>query len=243
TNSLTSFRSGGNILATYIGGDCVARNGVSLQQKADIIPVNKFDCPPRSPQDFRIPAQGTQIRVIEVIDKQLITNGLTVAAAIHNGDYVTDVGRDILKIAVVNRYADAPVAVGFITAFGLKRGAIASSVAHDSHNIVAVGTNDNDLCNAVNAIIHHKGGVSISNGNNTRIVPLDIAGLMSSMDGYTVAARYAELDTKARALGSRLTSPFMSLSFMALLVIPALKMSDKGLFDCTSFGFTTLAAP
>ena len=143
--------------------------------------------------------------------------------------------QDILKIVVVNRYENRPPSIGFVKNFGLKKGAIATSVAHDSHNIVAVGVTDEDICNAVNVIIKHKGGLSVAYGDTREILPLPVAGLMSNEDGYSVAQRYSRLDHIAKQLGSFLSAPFMSLSFMALLVIPKLKLSDKGLFDAGRF--------
>ncbi|HZI69174.1 MAG TPA: adenine deaminase C-terminal domain-containing protein, partial [Hanamia sp.] len=159
-----------------------------------------------------------------------------------NGFYESDIEKDILKIAVVNRYHDAPVAIAFIKNFGLKKGAIASSVAHDSHNIIAVGVDDESLCEAVNMIIEKKGGVSISNSSDptfNQILPLPVAGLMSNEDGYKVAEMYTNIDAAAKEFGSKLSAPFMTLSFMALLVIPHLKLSDKGLFDGDSFRLLT----
>jgi adenine deaminase len=148
---------------------------------------------------------------------------------------VADTASDILKIVVVNRYQDAPVAKAFIRNFGLKRGAIASSVAHDSHNIVAVGADDESICRAVNAVIEQKGGVSCVGDDKELVLPLPVAGLMSAEDGYLVADKYAAIDAAAKALGSTLSAPYMTLSFMALLVIPHLKLSDKGLFDGDEF--------
>jgi adenine deaminase len=153
---------------------------------------------------------------------------------------ISDTNRDVLKIAVVNRYSQAPVSVGFIKNFGLKRGAIASSVAHDSHNIIAVGVNDEQITQAVNLIIEAKGGVSAVDDQDRLILSLPVAGIMSADDGYSVASAYKTIDAKARAMGSTLSAPFMTLSFMALLVIPALKISDKGLFDGEKFRFTSL---
>ncbi|MGZ3910367.1 MAG: adenine deaminase C-terminal domain-containing protein, partial [Flavisolibacter sp.] len=153
------------------------------------------------------------------------------------GMLVSDPNRDILKIAVVNRYREAPVALGFIKNFGLKKGAIASSVAHDSHNIVAVGVDDESLCRAVNLIIESKGGISCTGGEQENILPLPVAGLMSQEDGYEIAAKYSAMDRMAREAGSTLSAPFMTLSFMALLVIPHLKLGDRGLFDVDAFAF------
>ncbi|MDP5139178.1 MAG: adenine deaminase, partial [Spirosomaceae bacterium] len=151
---------------------------------------------------------------------------------------ISDTDRDILKIVVVNRYTDAPPAVAFIHDFGLKEGAIASSVAHDSHNIIAVGVTDEDIIEAINLIIEHKGGVSAVSNKLRGILPLPIAGLMSNEEGYKVAKDYTDIDKFAKEqLGCTLSAPFMSLSFMGLLVIPKLKLSDKGLFDGEKFEF------
>ncbi len=184
---------------------------------------------------------GTQIRVIEALDGQLITHPVVAEVTIENGQLVLDIEKDILKIAVVNRYQDSPPSVAFIKNFGLKEGAIASSVAHDSHNIIAVGTSDEAICRAVNLVIEAQGGLSVVSGNAEKTLPLPIAGLMSGEDGYQVALQYEELDKMAKKMGSRLKSPFMTLSFMALLVIPSLKLSDKGLFDGDKFVFTEVS--
>ena len=150
---------------------------------------------------------------------------------------ISDVERDILKIVVVNRYKNAPVAKAFIKNFKLRKGAMASSVAHDSHNIVAVGVDDESICNAVNLVIEHKGGISFYKENLEMIVPLPVAGLMSNEDGYKIAEQYSLIDAAVKTAGSTLASPFMTLSFMALLVIPHLKLSDLGLFDGDRFEF------
>ncbi|MDG2441362.1 MAG: adenine deaminase C-terminal domain-containing protein, partial [Crocinitomicaceae bacterium] len=157
-----------------------------------------------------------------------------------DGALVPNVAEDILKIAVVNRYEDAPPALGFVKNFGLKHGAIASCVAHDSHNIIAVGTNDKDLCEAINAIVREKGGVSLANGDEVSTVALPVAGIMSNLDGYEVAEAYEKLDLRSKELGVTLAAPYMTLSFCALLVIPKLKLSDKGLFDGEKFCFTSI---
>jgi adenine deaminase len=184
--------------------------------------------------DFKIKISDFQGEIIEALDGQLITNKLSIFPKKENSFYVSDVENDVLKIVVVNRYKNAPVSKAFIKNFGLKRGAIASSVAHDSHNVIAVGGNDESICDAVNLIIKEKGGVSIADHSNStfsKILPLPVAGLMSNEDGYKVAEMYTEIDAAAKELGSKLSAPFMTLSFMALLVIPHLKLSDKGLFD------------
>jgi adenine deaminase len=203
--------------------------------------VNQFDCQPCQSADLAVeaPAEHVRLKVIEALDGQLITNALEFPARIVNGTIVPDVENDILKIVVVNRYHPAPVAVGFIKNFGLKEGAIASSVAHDSHNIIAVGCDDESLARAINLVIEAKGGVSAIQDDKTAfLLALPIAGLMSDEDGYEVARQYTAIDDFVKKiLKSSLTSPFMTLSFMALLVIPSLKMSDLGIFDGQSFNF------
>lgn len=228
-----------NILATYINGDLVAENGISLIPFSESEIINNFDCSPKTTADFEKKAQPEDVySVIEVLDGQLITNKILAKPLIQNGFAVSDLSRDMLKIAVVNRYQEAPVAVGFIHKFGLKVGALASSVAHDSHNIIVVGTTDYFMAEAVNLIIAEKGGLSVVNEKQKGVLPLPIAGLMSQKDGYKVAVDYTQIDQFAKEkLGCTLKSPFMSLSFMALLVIPALKISDKGMFDAEKFEF------
>ena len=167
----------------------------------------------------------------------MITQKLQLSPNVYKQCIISDPEKDVLKIVVVNRYFDAPVAKAFIKNFGLQQGAIASSVAHDSHNIVAVGVDDESICQAVNLLIEHKGGVSCVTEDIEMIVPLPVAGLMSMDDGYKVAEQYAAIDKASKELGSTLQSPFMTLSFMALLVIPHLKLSDKGLFDGDAFKF------
>lgn len=235
------------VVQTYINGQLVAENGKSLIERKSLSKaavVNNFSCSKKSAADFALPVGThsalTSLPVIEALDGQLITNKILSAPTIDAGMIVSDVEKDILKIVVVNRYKDASIAKAFIKNFGLKHGAIASSVAHDSHNIVAVGADDESICKAVNLVIEQQGGVSCV-GNDDTVLPLPVAGLMSSEDGYEVAAKYAEIDKAAKALGSTLSSPFMTLSFMALLVIPHLKLSDLGLFDGDRFEFLAKA--
>jgi len=228
------------VLQTYVNGELVAENGKSLidQQLAIGNAVNNFSCSKKGAQDFEVAVGNDPLPrlAMEALDGQLITNKIPFKPKIEQGNIVSDVENDVLKIVVVNRYKDAPVAKAFIKNFGLKKGAIASSVAHDSHNIVAVGVDDESLCRAVNLVIEKQGGVSCV-GNHDLILPLPVAGLMSAEDGYEVAKKYSEIDKAAKALGSTLSAPFMTLSFMALLVIPHLKLSDLGLFDGDSFTF------
>lgn len=226
-----------NVLKTYINGDVVSEHGRDYIKTEPERIVNNFQIGRKKPSDFALPLSKTDINVIEVLDKQLITRTFEGKITLENGLATPSVSDDILKIAVVNRYADAPIATAFIKNFGLKRGAIASSVAHDSHNIIVVGVSDEAICEAVNALIDHKGGLSATDGEHTEVLPLPIAGLMSNESAEIVAEKYTALVNMARDLGSTLTSPFMSLSFMALLVIPSLKLSDKGLFDGEKFVF------
>ena len=229
------------VVKTFINGELVAEEGKSFVQRSKPEVINNFSCHPKEISDFEIPLtidhSPLTIPVIEALDGQLITNRLLLEPKVVEGKIESDPERDILKIVVVNRYSDAPVAKAFIRNFGLKQGALASSVAHDSHNIVAVGVDDESITKAVNMLIDHKGGVSLVNEDIEMIVPLPVAGLMSNEDGYKVAEQYALIDKAAKEAGSTLGSPFMTLSFMALLVIPHLKLSDKGLFDGDNFVF------
>jgi len=234
------------VVKTFINGELVSEAGTSLIETKKSGVINNFSCRKKEIADFSVSlvANQSQLHVIEALDGQLITNLLSCKPKMIEDKIVSDVERDILKLVVVNRYNEAPVAVAFIKNFGLKKGAIASSVAHDSHNIVAVGVDDESICNAVNFVIDNKGGISCVHptepaGSWTEMaLPLPVAGLMSNEDGYMIAAQYTDIDKAVKeVLGSTLTSPFMTLSFMALLVIPHLKLSDKGLFDGDKFSF------
>ncbi|HEY1870851.1 MAG TPA: adenine deaminase C-terminal domain-containing protein, partial [Chitinophagaceae bacterium] len=222
-----------DVLQTYIDGELVAENGKTKIESVRSKPINNFSCTKKNPTDFEVTEATTY--VIEALDGQLITNKISYSQKKENGKMISEPENDILKIVVVNRYKDAPVATGLIKNFGLKTGAIASSVAHDSHNIVAAGVDDESICDAVNMIIENKGGISFVNDNTEMIVPLPVAGLMSDHDGYKVAEQYSLIDKAVKSAGSTLSAPFMTLSFMALLVIPHLKLSDLGLFDGDAF--------
>lgn len=226
-----------NILKTYIDGELVAENGTSFIQSIEAPIINNFNCSLKKPSDFKINSESDTIRVIEALDGQLITHEIQSKTLVINGFAESNTEEDILKIAVVNRYNDAPVATAFIKNIGLKNGAIASCVAHDCHNIVVVGTNDDDICKAVNAIIKGKGGISLATETEELVLELPIAGIMTNLPAEEVAELYIKLDQRAKELGSKLRAPYMSLSFMALLVIPELKLSDKGLFNGKSFEF------
>ncbi|WP_339753017.1 adenine deaminase [Algoriphagus aquimarinus] len=225
------------VISTYIDGEKVAENGKTLIQPITNEIINNFNTSLKTPEDFQLKANGSKVRVIEALDGQLITPKISGEILIKNGFAESNPDEDILKITVVNRYEDAPPAVAFIKNFGLKTGAIASSVGHDSHNIIAVGIDDESICKAVNLIIAAKGGVSAVSGDQEEILPLPVGGIMSASDGYVVAAAYTHIDRLAKEMGATLNSPFMTLSFMALLVIPDLKLSDKGLFNGQQFEF------
>lgn len=229
------------ILATYINGMKVAENGQSLISSISVNPVNNFNSTQIKPEDIVVRPLGKRISVIKAIKEQLITEKLIIDARIENNEVITDLEHDILKIVVLNRYFQAKPAVGFVQGFGLKSGAIASSVAHDSHNIIAVGTDDESIIAAINVIINSQGGISVASTKKLFILPLPVAGIMSDKDGYNVAELYRILDEEVKQnLKSILNAPFMTLSFMSLLVIPELKLSDKGLFDGKAFTFIEL---
>lgn len=229
-----------NILKTFINSELVAENGKTILKSVVNNAPNNFNIHNKIIDDFRVFAENNQIRVIEAVEGQLVTNEIIASAKIENGNLVSDIHNDILKIAVINRYRNEKPAIGFVKNFGLKRGAIASSIAHDSHNIIAVATDDENLTKAFNAIIDNKGGIVVVNGKNTNILPLPVAGLMTYEDAYKVADKYSELNNMVKELGSKMNSPFMTLSFMALLVIPKIKLSDKGLFNGEKFELINL---
>jgi adenine deaminase len=232
------------VLKTFIDGELVSENGRSTIKSQQAEAINNFSCDKKEVTDFELNIDDNSlphdnnIAVIEALDGQLITNRLSLAPKIADGKIISDTERDILKIVVVNRYQNEPVAKAFIKNFGLRKGALASSVAHDSHNIVAVGADDESICKAVNLVIEKQGGISSVSDKKEVVLGLPVAGLMSNEDGYKIAANYTAIDKMAKEeLGSTLSSPFMTLSFMALLVIPHLKLSDRGLFDGGRFEF------
>jgi len=230
-----------SILATYVDGRKVAENGKSLIASVPVTSVNLFKAQPLKLEDLIVHPEEKRMRVISAVDGQLVTGEMIVDARIENDEVVSDPGNDILKIVVLNRYTAAPPAIAFITGFGLKTGAIASSVAHDSHNIIAIGTTDESIIKAINAIVGTRGGISVCTEDELFVLPLPVAGIMSDEDGYKVASLYHNLNQEVKTkLKTSLKAPFMTLSFMALLVIPDLKLSDKGLFDGKKFEFTGL---
>jgi len=229
------------VVTTYINGEIVADNGKCLIPSINEAPLNNFKCTAKKPEDFVIPAKGPKINVIEAIDGSLLTKHLQLEAKIVDGHYVADLEQDLVKIAVVNRYKDAPVSVGFIKGFGIKAGAIACSIAHDSHNITTAGVKDEDIARVVNRIIEMKGGVAVLHENGEIIsLNLPFGGLMSGEDAFMIADRYDVIEKEARKV-SKMHAPFMTMAFMALLVIPEIKISDKGLFDGVNFKFINLS--
>ncbi|QTE22057.1 adenine deaminase [Polaribacter cellanae] len=228
------------VLETYINGELVAKNGKSFVKHVDFEVLNNFNTNKKKKVDFRVASSAEKIRVIEALDGELVTNNIEAKSLVVDGNLVSNTATDVLKMTVVNRYKKEKPAIAFIKNFGIKEGAIASSVGHDSHNIIAVGVSDEAICKAVNLIIENKGGVCAVNSSEEKIVPLPVAGIMSDKPAQEIGKSYAKLDKIAKQMGSKLRAPYMSLSFMALLVIPSLKLSDKGLFDGNSFQFTSL---
>jgi adenine deaminase len=227
------------IRRVFVNGRLAAADGVTVWPRVESLAPNRFDAKPKRPDDFAIVASTADptatVRVIEALDGQLVTGSLRLPVPVADGRLMADPANNILKIAVVDRYDDRPPAVAFIKNIGLRHGAIASSVSHDSHNIVAVGATDADLTRAVNLVIASRGGLSAVGPDGEAVLPLPIAGLMSDRPGTEVAAAYSAIDRRAKALGSQLAAPFMTLSFMALLVIPSLKIGPAGLFDVDAF--------
>ena len=229
-----------NVLETYINGELVAKNGKSFVKSVPFEVLNNFNTDIKKIADFRLASSSEKIRVIEALDGELVTNNIEADSLIIDGNLVSNTATDVLKMTVVNRYKNEIPSIAFIKNFGIKEGAIASSVGHDSHNIIAIGTSDELICRAVNLLIKHKGGICALNNTTEKIVALPVAGIMSDQPAEIIGNAYAELDAMVKDMGSTLSAPFMTLSFMALLVIPSIKLSDQGLFDGNSFKFTAL---
>jgi adenine deaminase len=228
-----------NIIETWIDGKKVFVNGEVLFTYKPGRSVNNFNCSPIDLNEIRVKNRGGKLRIIEALDADLLTNEIHLPSG--SQEYIsTDPVNDILKIVVKDRYQDSPPAVGFIKGFGIKRGAFASSVAHDSHNIISVGTNDEDIVASINEIVRLKGGLAVSSGGKTQSMELNIGGIMSTRSCNDVADSYEKLSEIVKSYGCTLKAPFMTLSFMALLVIPDLKIGDKGLFDVKKFELVSL---
>jgi adenine deaminase len=227
-----------NVLSVFIDGEEVASNGKCILPKKSHSVINSFSVHPKQPKDFTIASSSDKIQVIEAVDGQLVTNGIVTNVKAESGMAVSDTDNDILKLTVVNRYRDEKPSIAFIKNFNLKKGAIASTVAHDSHNIIAVGADDESIAKAVNLLIANEGGLSVFDGKEELVLALPVGGLMSTLSCEETGALYSAIDQKVKEMGCTLRAPYMTLSFMALLVIPSLKLSDKGLFDGNSFKFT-----
>ena len=237
-DSITNF----NVIETYIKGTAVAQHGISHIPEIPVKIMNRFNCDAITTEQIQVKSQSKKIKVIEAYNQQLVTGCVEVELPSVNGFLQSNTALDVIKIVVVNRYFNAPPSVAFIKNFGFKTGAIAGCIAHDSHNIVAIGVEDQYIVEAINAVIKEKGGISIASNSYSEVLPLPIAGIISPNQVADVGHAYQNLHIKAKELGCQLDAPYMSLSFMALLVIPSLKISDKGLFNGTKFEFTSLEA-
>ncbi|MFA8450378.1 MAG: adenine deaminase [Bacteroidales bacterium] len=229
-----------NILNTYVDGNQIAHKGKCLIKSQNISPVNRFFAKPISAEILKIKAEKGKLKSIDIIEGELVTKTFYSTPNIKDNNVVSDIENDVLKMVVLSRYREQKPAIGFIHNMGFKRGAIASTVAHDSHNIIAVGCSDEEIAKAINLVIEHKGGIALVNEEKENIFPLPVAGLMTFEDAWKSGKKYEEMEKAAIQLGSNLKAPYMTLSFMALLVIPELKLSDQGLFDGNQFCFTSL---
>lgn len=235
-DNLTNF----DVRYTYIDGVLISDHGKTDIEYSHSKTVNNFNIEKISTDDIKIKAEGKNLNVIECLDGQLITNLVNSQTKDSEGFAVSDVDNDVLKMVVVNRYEQQKPAIAFIKNFNLKEGAIASCVGHDSHNIIAVGVDDLSITKAINLIIDNKGGISAISKTEEGVLDLPIAGIMTDKNAYEVGELYSKLDKMAKDMGSTLNAPYMTLSFMALLVIPSLKLSDKGLFNGSKFDFEEL---
>ena len=228
------------VLQTWINGECVAKDGHTSLTNRSHAPINNFYAWHVSVQDVEVKKNSASVKVIEALDGQLITNCIRAKPLEKDGQWMSNPENDILKIAVVNRYSKQKPVVGFVKNFGLKYGAIASTVAHDSHNIIVTGVSDADIVEAINLLMQSGGGLSAVSGGDKKVIALPVAGLMSDRSCEEIGHHYANIDNMAKQMGATLRAPFMTLSFMALLVIPHFKIGDKGLFDAVKFELTTL---
>jgi adenine deaminase len=229
-----------NIKLTIVNGEIVAKDGKSLFKVKKPKVSNTFNVNLKKPEDFDIKTKkdnNVNVKIIEAFNGELITNSIIDTLKIENNIIQSDTKKDILKISVVERYGHNIVSNGFIKGFGIKKGAVATSISHDSHNIITIGTNSIDMAKAVNELIQNQGGLTVSYNNTKKSLKLPIAGLMSDESIEIVSTNFENMKNLVRKLGSKLDDPFMTLSFMALLVIPDLKLSDKGLFSLNEFGF------
>lgn len=231
------------ISQVVVDGNVVFENDKILFSVNDCKPINKFNCRKIAKEDIRVSSNKSKVKVIKVIDKELLTECFTENIQMKNGCLVSDTKKDVLKVVCLNRYnLGAKPSVGFINGFGLKLGAIASCISHDSHNIICVGADDDSIVKCVNKIVENRGGLAVSSGSNVFDMKLEIGGIMTNSSVDVAAQKYSSLSTIARALGCKLTAPFMTLAFMTLPVIPHLKITDKGVFDVDKFEFTNVIA-
>lgn len=228
-----------NILETWINGEKVFSNNKILFDYKPGSGINNFNCQQIGLSDIQVSNISKRIRVIEAFEGELLTKEILWDAG-NKSVIDSDIDNDILKIVVKDRYNDCAPAVGFIKGFGLKKGAFASSIAHDSHNIISIGANDYDIVSSINEIVKLKGGLSVVSGEKKSSLQLNIAGIMTTRSCKDVASDYEKLNVLVRSMGCSMAAPFMTLSFMALLVIPDLKIGDKGLFDVKKFELVSL---
>ncbi len=225
---------------TWIDGEMASLSGQPLFSALQPMPVNRFNAAPIAAGQLQVRARGGRVKVIEVTDGQIVTgcgfHPLAAGAVIVEADPAAD----LLKILVQNRYRPAPPAIGFVRGFGLKRGAMASSIAHDSHNLIAIGSNDQDLARAVNLLRESCGGICFVQGEEERRMALPVAGLMGLGSCEEMAGNYSAIEQRVKENGCFLQTPFMTMAFLALPVIPALKITDLGLFDVERFELTDL---
>ncbi len=240
-NNLRDF----NVLETYINGKLVAKDGKALFELPEVKKMNFFDIKQKNVNDFKINSNKKngviKVHVIGLVENQIITKKLIETLKVDNYEILPDLGKDILRIAVAERYGNNNLALGFIKGFMLKEGAIASSVAHDSHNIISIGFEKNDITRAINTVIEMRGGLTLVRNNQVLIrIALPIAGLMSDKPAEDIVKKLNRFYLILKALGCTLNSPLMILSFMSLPVVPELKLTDRGLFDVEKFGFINL---
>ena len=231
------------LVRAYLGGEVVYESGrVSSETRKHEV-LNNFSRSPIEADSLRIEVpKAKELRVIAIEDGQLYTRKEKHKPLLRDGIVEADLDRDLLLLAVLSRYSDAPASLALAKNMGLQRGTIASSIAHDSHNIIAIGTSRKDIARAINLIVESRGGISAVEGEEEMLLALPIAGLMSDGDGVSVAREYEAIDAFAKKLGAKPKSPFMTLSFLALPVIPELKLSDRGLFDAEKRDFVPLVA-
>jgi len=229
-----------NVLETWINGKKVYDGKNILFESPVVSPLNNFNSTPVKPGDINLSQKAGKVRVIDAVDGELVTGVYEWEIKERKGSLRPDTDKDILKIVVKDRYKDSKPSVAFVKGFGLKKGAFASSIAHDSHNIIAVGADDRSICRAINRVIEMTGGLVVCDQDKCSDIPLEIGGIMADVPCGTMAERYDKLTNIVQHMGCQLKSPFMTLSFMALLVIPELKLGDRGLFDVNKFEFVDL---